>query len=157
MFRRLKSHFRLFHSYEGVTITNEGSQFDPYSALIIIEQLGFLSVPHLLWHGASSYNGHLRDRCDSPPVVERLAVVLPDDFYDLGLSRMGTEHYTEKIHITKSYIIKFLVNIWSHGKNLQDLNVPIPCRNGGLVYHLVNCHGFHRLKILFFLISKIIS
>ena len=28
----------------------------------------------------------------------------------------------EKIHVTKCYIIKFLVNIWNHGKNLQDLS-----------------------------------
>ena len=28
----------------------------------------------------------------------------------------------ENIHINKSYIIKFLVNIWNHGKNLQDLS-----------------------------------
>ena len=28
----------------------------------------------------------------------------------------------ENIHITKSYIIEFLVNIWNHGKNLQDLS-----------------------------------
>ena len=30
------------------------------SALRAIEQWGFFSVPHLLWHGASVYNGHLR-------------------------------------------------------------------------------------------------
>ena len=29
----------------------------------------------------------------------------------------------ENIHITKSYIIKFLVNIWNHGNNLRDLTV----------------------------------
>ena len=28
----------------------------------------------------------------------------------------------ENIHITKSYIIKFLINIWNHGKNLQDVS-----------------------------------
>ena len=26
---------------------------------VIIDEWGFLSVPHLLWHGASIYNGHL--------------------------------------------------------------------------------------------------
>ena len=30
------------------------------SALIAFEQWGFFSVPHLLWHEASLYNGHLR-------------------------------------------------------------------------------------------------
>ena len=28
----------------------------------------------------------------------------------------------ENIHITKSYMIKVLVNIWNHGKNLQNLS-----------------------------------
>ena len=28
----------------------------------------------------------------------------------------------KNIHITKSSIIKFLINIWNHGKNLQDLS-----------------------------------
>ena len=28
----------------------------------------------------------------------------------------------KNIHITKSYIIKFFINIWNHGKNLQDLS-----------------------------------
>ena len=39
----------------------------------------------------------------------------------------------KKIHITKSYKIKFLVNIWNHRKNLQDLSSKNPCLNGGLL------------------------
>ena len=39
----------------------------------------------------------------------------------------------ENMHITKSYIIKFLVNIWNHGKNLQDLSGQNPWWNGGLL------------------------
>ena len=35
------------------------ANYDPYSALMVIEQWGFFSVPHLLWHWASVYNGHL--------------------------------------------------------------------------------------------------
>ena len=33
----------------------------------------------------------------------------------------------ENIHIAKSYIIKFLVNIWNYGKNLEDLSSQNPC------------------------------
>ena len=33
----------------------------------------------------------------------------------------------ENIHITKSYIIKFLENIWNHGNNIQDLSSQNPC------------------------------
>ena len=36
------------------------ANIDLCSALMAIEQWGFFSVPHLLWHGASVYNGHLR-------------------------------------------------------------------------------------------------
>ena len=40
----------------------------------LIEQWGFLSVQHLLWHGASVNNGHLRGPVTLTPIVERLAV-----------------------------------------------------------------------------------
>ena len=36
------------------------ANFDPCSALMAIEQWGFFTVPHLLWHGASAYSDHLR-------------------------------------------------------------------------------------------------
>ena len=36
------------------------ANFDLISALKAIEQWGFFCVPHLLWHGASVYNGHLQ-------------------------------------------------------------------------------------------------
>ena len=52
------------------------ANFDLYSALMAIEQWGFFSVPHLLWHGASIYNGHLRGPVTLTPVAERLAVEL---------------------------------------------------------------------------------
>ena len=39
----------------------------------------------------------------------------------------------EKLHITESYMIKFVLNIWNHGKNLQDLSAQNPCKNEGLV------------------------
>ena len=42
-----------------LTITGLGLQI-LCSALMAIEQWGFFSVPFLLWHGASVYNGHLR-------------------------------------------------------------------------------------------------
>ena len=46
------------------------------SALMAIEQWGFLSVPNLLWHGVSVYNGHLRGPVTLTPIAERLAVDL---------------------------------------------------------------------------------
>ena len=46
------------------------------SALIAIEQWGFFSVPHLLWHKSSVYNGHLRGQVTVPLIAERWAVEL---------------------------------------------------------------------------------
>ena len=50
--------------------------FDICSALMVIEHLRFCSVPHLLWHGASVYNGHLRGPVPLTPIAELLAVEL---------------------------------------------------------------------------------
>ena len=46
------------------------ANFDLCSALLVIEQRGFSSVPHLLWHGASVYNGHLRGPVTLTPIAE---------------------------------------------------------------------------------------
>ena len=57
------SHSRIFQTYGDVTITGERfviSNFELCSALMAIEKWGFFSVPHLLWHGPSVYNGHLQ-------------------------------------------------------------------------------------------------
>ena len=35
----------------------------------------------------------------------------------------------ENIHITEYYLINFLVNIWNHGKNLQELRGQNPFKN----------------------------
>ena len=47
-------------------------------ASMAIEQCAFLSVPHLLCHGTSVYNGHLQGpvRVTLTRVAERLAVEL---------------------------------------------------------------------------------
>ena len=50
------------------------ANFDLCSALVAIGHSGFFSVPHLLWHGASVYNGHLRGPLTLTPFAERLAV-----------------------------------------------------------------------------------
>ena len=47
-----------------------------FSALIANDQWGFFSVPRLLWHGTSVYNGHLWGPMTLTPVAERLAVEL---------------------------------------------------------------------------------
>ena len=52
------------------------AHFDLCLALMAIEQLGFFSVPHLLWHGASVYNIHLRRPMTLTHIAERLVVEL---------------------------------------------------------------------------------
>ena len=44
------------------------------SALMTFELWGNFSMPHLLWHGPTLYNGHLRGPVTLTTVVERLAV-----------------------------------------------------------------------------------
>ena len=52
------------------------ANFDLCSTLMAIEQWGFFSVPHLLWHGASVHNCHLRGPATLTSITEGLAVEL---------------------------------------------------------------------------------
>ena len=70
------------------------ANFDLCSALMAIEQWGFFSVPHLLWHGTFVYNGHLRGPWHSHLSPSVWQGSCPSCFYDLGLSRLGFEHPT---------------------------------------------------------------
>ena len=60
------------------------ANFDLCSALMAIEQWGFLSVPHQLWYGASVYDGYLFDTPTYCRTFGSGAVTIC--FYDLGLS-----------------------------------------------------------------------
>ena len=63
-----------------------------------IEQWGFYSVPHILWHGASVYNGHLWRPVTFKLNANRLAVEISlPDFNVLGLSRLGFEHPASRL------------------------------------------------------------
>ena len=57
-----------FHSYGDVTITSEGSQILTNTWHSAIEQRGIFSVPHLLWNGASIYNGNFWESVTLTPV-----------------------------------------------------------------------------------------
>ena len=54
----------------------KAANFDLCSALMVIEQWGFFSVPQILWHGATLYESHLRGPVTLTPIAERLAVKL---------------------------------------------------------------------------------
>ena len=69
------------------------ANFDLCSAIMAIEQWGFFSMPHLLWHRASVYNGHLRGPVTLTPIAERLALGCHYLFL-WGLLWLGFEHPT---------------------------------------------------------------
>ena len=74
------------------------ANFNLCSALMVIEQSGFVSMPHLMWHGASVYmvisvhpwHSHLYCR-------EFGSGAATTCFYDWGLSRMEFEHPTFRL------------------------------------------------------------
>ena len=68
------SHSRIFHSFGDVTIAVEGLLILTYAWHV--RPLGSFSVPHLLWHGTSVYDIHLRWPVTLAPNAERLAVEL---------------------------------------------------------------------------------
>ena len=61
------------------------------SVLIAIEQWGFFNVPHLLWHGPTLYNGHLRGPVTLTPVAGVWQWSCHTCFYDSGVSWPGIE------------------------------------------------------------------
>ena len=52
------------------------ANLDLCSVLMATEQWWYFSVQHLLWHGASVYNDHLRGPVILTPIAERLTVEL---------------------------------------------------------------------------------
>ena len=107
---RLLTHIWRRHHYRW-----RAANFDLCSALMAIEQWGFLSVPHLLWYGTSVYDGHLRARGPMTPksLAERLAVELWLPF--LRLRSMVTTRFLPKTSKTfysirpRQYILQTLV------------------------------------------------
>ena len=74
----------------------KAANFDLCSALMAIEQWGFYCVPHLLWHGASVYNGHLRETRDTHTYCRAFSSgALTVCFYDR--SRLGFKHPTFRL------------------------------------------------------------
>ena len=96
------SQSRIFHSFWDVTITAERLLLTYAHNLInmTIEQWGFFSVPHLLWHGTSVYNSHPRGSVTLIHIAEHLAVWTC--LNDLGLSRLEFEHPSFRLHCERS-------------------------------------------------------
>ena len=54
-----------------------------------IEQWGFFCVPHLVWHGASVYKGHIRGPVTLTPIAERLAMMMSLPFLRISSDAAG--------------------------------------------------------------------
>ena len=59
------------HSFRDIAITGKRLAIFEFRAS---EQWGLFSVPRLLWHETSVYDGHLRRSVTLTPIAERLAV-----------------------------------------------------------------------------------
>ena len=70
------SHSKIFTHMETSPLPMKSCKFDLCSALMAIEQWELFNVPHLLRHGPSVYNGHLRGAVTLTPNAERLPVEL---------------------------------------------------------------------------------
>ena len=82
----VSSHSRILHPYGDVTFP---ANFWPTLCTHDIEQWGFFSVPHLVWHGASVYKGHIRGPVTLIPIAERLAMMLSLPFLRLSFDAAG--------------------------------------------------------------------
>ena len=72
---------KLHFLFGDVTIASDELQiFD-------IEQWGFFSVPHLLWHGASVYNGHLQVHMTLAPIA--VLLIVKRSFNRLSVAEQG--------------------------------------------------------------------
>ena len=72
------------------------------SALMVIEQWWFFSVPHLLWYAAYVYNGHLRGPMTHTCCRAFSSGAVTTCFYDSGLSRLGFKHPTFRLRGQRS-------------------------------------------------------
>ena len=82
---------KIFHSYEDVTVSSVGLQILTYRYTWHLWQF---SVPHLLWHRTSIYNGHLGGHMTHTQCQAFRKGTLTTCFNDIGLSRLGFEHPT---------------------------------------------------------------
>ena len=85
------------------------------SAFMTIVRWWFCSMPHLLWHGASINNGHLRTNNTHICCWAFGSRAVATRFYDLDLSRIKFKHPTFKM---RSELFKLLSE--GHGVNIYN-------------------------------------
>ena len=101
------SQSRIFHSFGDDHCRWTAAHFDVCSVLISVEQWGFFNVPHLLWNGASVYNGHLQWPVALTTLCRAFGSgAVTSCFNDLGLSQLGFEHPTFRMWGERSYQLR---------------------------------------------------
>ena len=80
------------------------ANFDLCSAFMAFEQWGFFSLPHLLRHGASFYNGHLWAPVTLPPIAKCLAVELSLPIFTTYVCR-GWDSNTQPLASGAKYVL----------------------------------------------------
>ena len=93
---------RTFHSWKSHHCRWSAANFDLCLALMAIEQWGFFSVPHLLWQGASVYNGRLRGPVTNTFCWAFSSGAVTTCLHDLGLSWLIFEHPTFRLRGERS-------------------------------------------------------
>ena len=116
LLRRRRHHYRW-----------RAANFDIYSAQMVIEQWRFFSVPHLLRHGTSVYNGHLQVTCYTHIYCKSVGIGADITcFNDLGQLRQGFEHPTFRLQGERCYRLGqwYVAEILSiERKTLFDLSI----------------------------------
>ena len=106
------------------------------------EQWGFFSVPQLLWHEESVYNGHIRGPMTLAPISECLAVEL-----SLPVLTNGTTALLQNLHKKKSKIkTQTKKAIVSVNCDISNNSVRVECKKSFSFANLSFCDTFITTK-----------
>ena len=111
----------LFTYMETAPLLVKDCKFWPMLALMDIEQWGFFSVPHLLWHGTSVYNGHRRGPLTLAPVTDHLGVETSLPVLTTQVCRgcdSNTQTSKHKANVLNDCVTNMFV-IWSQNISIQ--------------------------------------
>ena len=106
-----------------------------------IEQWGFFSVPNLLWHRTSVYNGYLRGPLTLTPIAERQAVELSLPVFTNKVCRCWDSNTKPSMRGERSNPLLQLVYIWPQGQIFKVCNIAL-CSELSIVV-LWQSHTWH--------------
>ena len=113
-----------FTHMETSPLPMKGCKFDLCSELMIIEQWGFLSVPHKLCQGASIYYGHLRG-----PVTLRRQRSNP--LRPAAMYRQYKQYFTSRMNMYSLYTVWSFKTISNWHFLESSFKIDLPPRSPG--------------------------